>query len=108
MTFLIWIGLGLVFAPFLNVLDAEYALLAQKFVSLIGGAVVVIVLGIGVVLLGRWLRWRLFYLRQTANGRSPQRGMSELRADHFVFVSNIPSLQNIMTTAELAEKSRHE
>jgi hypothetical protein len=32
-TFLIWIGLGLVFAPFLNVLGAKHAHFAQMFAS---------------------------------------------------------------------------
>ena len=79
--FIIWIGFFFVFLPFWDVVVPQYSLLTQKFISVMGGTLAVILLGLGLLLLGMWSRGRLFSLLQAQNDRSAQRVMSELRTD---------------------------
>ena len=77
----ITLGFSLLFMPVWNVLTPEMSLVVQKLISVMGGVVVVIVLGLGFLLLGTWSRRRLINLQQARNDLTAQRIMSELRAN---------------------------
>ena len=59
----------------------EESLLAHKFISVMGGVGVLIVLALVLLALGAWLRVRVIKLRQMENDRIAQRIMSEFQAD---------------------------
>lgn len=76
-----YVGFFLLLVPFSDVLTSDSLLMSQKLISVMGGVIVVVALGLGLMLLGIWLRGRLIDLQQGENDRTAQRIMSALRAD---------------------------
>ena len=77
----IWIGFSLLVVPLVARTTPSNALLARKLLSVMGGVVVAVVLGLSLLLLGVWLRRYIIGQRQRDNDRIAQEIMSALRAD---------------------------